>query len=296
MGNTASCSACENQTDVETQIAGTNSVQYDEHDAQPTVSEDAPLGLKGAAEAAPLFGGEVEQAKSAEEAKAEKPAEEVKEPAPEPQGQGESKDAAAAETAATVPGSLSITFELKGKLTEVKFTKRPIGFSFAPQKKGGCCAGKGETGKYVVSKIVSKDLKDVKVGMVIKKINDTEVTNKTEWVEFQEMMAIGAKPLEEAEAKAPAPTPGKTPEEAPMTDVTAAPAPVAEAAPATTPGADPAPAAEAAPAAAEAAPAAAAEPAPAAEAAPGSCSCSSRSTCTNSRSCSCCNSRMSWQN
>eukprot|EP00933_Yihiella_yeosuensis_P059587 TRINITY_DN6104_c0_g1_i4.p1 TRINITY_DN6104_c0_g1~~TRINITY_DN6104_c0_g1_i4.p1 ORF type:complete len:283 (-),score=135.36 TRINITY_DN6104_c0_g1_i4:187-1035(-) len=250
MGNSVGVPCCHiNDHAAQEFLVSPNSLALSEQPQEPKATEEAPS----------VLGGKVEEKEPAVEKAGDQPAEEAKEPVAEPQAQ---------------ELSLSITFELKGKLTEVKFAQKPLRFSFAPQKKGGCCAAKGETGKYVVTK-VSKDQKEVKVGMVFKKINDTEVPDKIEWVEFQELMALGAKPLPDAEAEAPAPAKKTAPDETPLTDVTSAsaapegtPRSALAAAPATAPETAPTSAAAEAQAAAEAAPAAAAEPAPAATAAP----------------------------
>jgi len=163
-----------------------------------------------------------------------KPVEAAKEPAQESAQEAVQEPVKEAVQEPVETDSLTITFELKGKTTDVKFEKRPLGFSFAAQRKGGCCSGGAETGKYVVTKVDKKGLKEVKVGMVIKRINDTEVPDKKEWVEFQEMMALAAKPLPEEEAASPAPAPTK-PEDAPMEDVTAKAPEAAPAAPETAP-------------------------------------------------------------
>eukprot|EP00933_Yihiella_yeosuensis_P051776 TRINITY_DN4974_c0_g1_i10.p1 TRINITY_DN4974_c0_g1~~TRINITY_DN4974_c0_g1_i10.p1 ORF type:complete len:324 (+),score=154.94 TRINITY_DN4974_c0_g1_i10:113-1084(+) len=139
--------------------------------------------------------------------------------------QEEVKEAVAAVEGTAEPAvapSMTVTFELKGKTTEVKFERRPLGFAFGPQKKTGCCSGGGETGKFIVLKIESKDLKDVKAGMIIKKINNVEIPDKKEWVELQELMAVSAKALPQAEESTP-----KTPEAA-STEVVAASAPEAK--------------------------------------------------------------------
>merc|ERR1711972_472656 len=91
-------------------------------------------------------------------------------------------DVTAAAAAALSP-SVVIIFEQGGKSTEVKLEKRPLGFEYGAQKAGGCCAA-APTGKFVVTKITNKDLKDVKVGMLIKKINDEEMPATMELGEF----------------------------------------------------------------------------------------------------------------
>ncbi|CAE8714418.1 unnamed protein product, partial [Polarella glacialis] len=74
---------------------------------------------------------------------------------------------------------VTFTFDLNGKISEHKFVKLPPGFSHGPQAKPGCCAS-GDTGKWVVSKVdpTNPQVKDVKLGMVIVKINGTEVGTK----------------------------------------------------------------------------------------------------------------------
>jgi len=106
-------------------------------------------------------------------------------------------DVTAAAAAAAAGPSVVIIFEQGGKSTEVKLEKRPLGFEYGAQKAGGCCAA-APTGKFVVTKITNKDLKDMKVGMLIKKINDEEVPATMELGEFKEKIEMAAKTLPEA--------------------------------------------------------------------------------------------------
>eukprot|EP00441_Pelagodinium_beii_P039812 CAMPEP_0197648404 /NCGR_PEP_ID=MMETSP1338-20131121/27733_1 /TAXON_ID=43686 ORGANISM="Pelagodinium beii, Strain RCC1491" /NCGR_SAMPLE_ID=MMETSP1338 /ASSEMBLY_ACC=CAM_ASM_000754 /LENGTH=210 /DNA_ID=CAMNT_0043222393 /DNA_START=66 /DNA_END=698 /DNA_ORIENTATION=+ len=93
--------------------------------------------------------------------------------------------------------SVTLVFEQAGKTTEVKFTKRTLGFEYGAQKAGGCCAA-APTGKFVVTKVTNPELKDVKVGMLIKKINEEEVPATMELGEFKEKLTVAVKTLPEA--------------------------------------------------------------------------------------------------
>eukprot|EP00441_Pelagodinium_beii_P046591 CAMPEP_0197622938 /NCGR_PEP_ID=MMETSP1338-20131121/3041_1 /TAXON_ID=43686 ORGANISM="Pelagodinium beii, Strain RCC1491" /NCGR_SAMPLE_ID=MMETSP1338 /ASSEMBLY_ACC=CAM_ASM_000754 /LENGTH=210 /DNA_ID=CAMNT_0043192729 /DNA_START=57 /DNA_END=689 /DNA_ORIENTATION=- len=105
-------------------------------------------------------------------------------------------DVTAAAAAAMGP-TVTLVFEQAGKTTEVKFTKRTLGFEYGAQKAGGCCAA-APTGKFVVTKVTNPELKDVKAGMLIKKINEEEVPATMELGEFKEKLAVAVKTLPEA--------------------------------------------------------------------------------------------------
>eukprot|EP00930_Biecheleria_cincta_P083547 TRINITY_DN73102_c0_g1_i1.p1 TRINITY_DN73102_c0_g1~~TRINITY_DN73102_c0_g1_i1.p1 ORF type:complete len:235 (-),score=72.75 TRINITY_DN73102_c0_g1_i1:464-1087(-) len=102
---------------------------------------------------------------------------------------------AAAETPS--PQSLTVVFEQGGKLTDVKFEKRPLGFEVTEARKGGCCIA-ASSGKCAVGKVTNADLKAVKVGMVIKKIGDRDVPASKDLSDLKEMLTTAEKTLSEA--------------------------------------------------------------------------------------------------
>eukprot|EP00933_Yihiella_yeosuensis_P075211 TRINITY_DN84469_c0_g1_i1.p1 TRINITY_DN84469_c0_g1~~TRINITY_DN84469_c0_g1_i1.p1 ORF type:complete len:255 (-),score=59.83 TRINITY_DN84469_c0_g1_i1:177-941(-) len=102
-------------------------------------------------------------------------------------------------TSASDP-AITITFEIKGKTSVLRIDKRPLGFTVGAQKKGWCCSGGTTTGKYVVTKVDKNRMKDVKVGMIVKKVNGAEVPEWQEgWVEFQELLRVAEKRLPEVD-------------------------------------------------------------------------------------------------
>jgi len=91
--------------------------------------------------------------------------------------------------AAATP-SLPIVFEHHGKLTEVSFEKRPLGFEF-----GGKFVA--PSGKFVITKVVRPELRDVvKLGMLIKKVGD-ETTANLEFQDFAALLDVATGPLPE---------------------------------------------------------------------------------------------------
>lgn len=127
------------------------------------------------------------------------------EPAKDPTAAGGSEASAAQValtdiTASTEPPpsqSLVVVFEQGGKQTDVKIEKRPLGFEVTEARKGGCCIA-APSGKFAVAKVTNADLKDVKVGMVIKKIGDQDVTASRDLAELKEILASAEKTLPEA--------------------------------------------------------------------------------------------------
>merc|ERR1712137_581944 len=84
---------------------------------------------------------------------------------------------------------------------EVKFDKRfnsmqPLGFAYGFADPPGCCTS-AKPGKYKVTKVTNKDLTDVKVDMLIKKINGDVVTEKMEIGELRQMIDAAVKTLPE---------------------------------------------------------------------------------------------------
>eukprot|EP00930_Biecheleria_cincta_P029004 TRINITY_DN20180_c0_g1_i1.p1 TRINITY_DN20180_c0_g1~~TRINITY_DN20180_c0_g1_i1.p1 ORF type:complete len:282 (-),score=70.89 TRINITY_DN20180_c0_g1_i1:263-1108(-) len=91
---------------------------------------------------------------------------------------------------AAVTPSLPIVFEHQGKLTEVRFEKRPLGFEF-----GGKFVA--PSGKFVITNVVRPELKDVvKLGMLIKKVGD-ETTANLVFQDFAALLEVASKPLPE---------------------------------------------------------------------------------------------------
>ncbi|CAE8603313.1 unnamed protein product, partial [Polarella glacialis] len=109
-------------------------------------------------------------------------------------------DLKVAAAATARPTSVTITFErgLEEDLTVI-FTKRPLGFEYGPQAKGGCCAA-GSSGKWAVTKITAgvEQVKALKVGDVILKIDGVAVDTKKDKPEFDELIKKTVMMLPEA--------------------------------------------------------------------------------------------------
>ncbi|CAE8658211.1 unnamed protein product, partial [Polarella glacialis] len=101
--------------------------------------------------------------------------------------------------AAAVASSVTMTFEQNGKPLDVTFTKRPLGFVYGPQAKPSCCAT-GSSGKWVVTNITAgnEQVKEVRLGAVILKINGVEVGTNKDKPEFDELIKSTVVVLPEA--------------------------------------------------------------------------------------------------
>jgi len=182
---------------VEASSEAASSVAEKVQEKAEKVVEDAKSGklaedVKEAATAA------VEQAQQVvEDAKSGKLAEDVQAAAEAAKEQLAAAAASATATAATVSDtvvaaagpeapSLIMTFEYKGKTVEQKWENRPIGIELGA-KPAGCCSG-SPPGKFVVKKVVDANLKDIKVGMLIQKLDGQDVKPATEWPEFKAML------------------------------------------------------------------------------------------------------------
>jgi len=97
------------------------------------------------------------------------------------------------------PALLLVTFEAKatGKETELSFKSQPLPFEVKPEAKGGCCA-KGNTGRIEVKKVDPKKAQeyyDLKAGMLIKRIDGSELQKDQDWPEFQKLLDLKVKGL-----------------------------------------------------------------------------------------------------
>jgi len=94
-----------------------------------------------------------------------------------------------------------VTFEAKGtgKETELVFDTRPLPFNCkAESKSKWCCAGK--SGRFAVQKVDPKKAEqyyDLKPGMLIKKLDGTELPIDLDWPEFQELLTTKTSQLKE---------------------------------------------------------------------------------------------------
>lgn len=95
---------------------------------------------------------------------------------------------------------VTITFQQASKTLEVQFEKQNLGFHYRAQHKGSCCTGQKPTGKFVVAKVDAKNLalKDLKVGMLITKVNGKEIPANTDYNAFHALVTTAAKDLPEA--------------------------------------------------------------------------------------------------
>ncbi|CAE8731765.1 unnamed protein product [Polarella glacialis] len=111
------------------------------------------------------------------------------------------------ELAAAVATSVTITFEQPMPMDKI-FTKRPLGFEYGPQAKDGCCAS-GSSGRWAVTKITAPELRELrqmgdeqvkplKIGAVIVKINGVAVGTKKDKPEFDELIKKSIAMLPEA--------------------------------------------------------------------------------------------------
>lgn len=97
------------------------------------------------------------------------------------------------------PRKLVVTFEAKGtgKETELVFDTQPLPFNCKAESKG-CCAGK--SGRFAIKKVDQKKAEqyyDLKPGMLIKKLDGTELPIDLDWPEFQKLLATKTSQLKE---------------------------------------------------------------------------------------------------
>eukprot|EP00933_Yihiella_yeosuensis_P060533 TRINITY_DN63293_c0_g1_i1.p1 TRINITY_DN63293_c0_g1~~TRINITY_DN63293_c0_g1_i1.p1 ORF type:complete len:228 (+),score=79.80 TRINITY_DN63293_c0_g1_i1:82-765(+) len=102
--------------------------------------------------------------------------------------------------AEAVAGEFTVHLQQKGgEEKEIKFTSRPLGIGFGPQKTpAGCCSGGKDTGKIVVTRYENyPNLKDVKMGMIFTKVNGVPVPESIEMTDFRDLMKKGSENLPE---------------------------------------------------------------------------------------------------
>eukprot|EP00933_Yihiella_yeosuensis_P053418 TRINITY_DN5164_c0_g6_i1.p2 TRINITY_DN5164_c0_g6~~TRINITY_DN5164_c0_g6_i1.p2 ORF type:complete len:227 (-),score=68.71 TRINITY_DN5164_c0_g6_i1:86-766(-) len=225
MGNSAACSACSANE------AGADSVETSkpmDQGSEEQVPKDFKLGPEKAAgplqEAKDAVAGVIEKVEEAVapiketvgEAVAEvkkdleevaaKAQEEVNDIVEAVEEKAEAASAAVQEAVATAVPALApevpvfiLTVELNNETHDVKFEQRPLGFTYAPESKpgGGCCGGKKPTGRFIIARL-DKPLQEIKVGMIIRKINGVEVAPDTEFADLQAQMLAAAKVLPES--------------------------------------------------------------------------------------------------
>eukprot|EP00931_Biecheleriopsis_adriatica_P030947 TRINITY_DN18183_c0_g3_i1.p1 TRINITY_DN18183_c0_g3~~TRINITY_DN18183_c0_g3_i1.p1 ORF type:complete len:374 (+),score=78.21 TRINITY_DN18183_c0_g3_i1:82-1203(+) len=83
--------------------------------------------------------------------------------------------------------SLIVTFEFQGKTFEQKWEHRPLGLELGAAPPSGCCSG-APPGKFVVTKVSDANLKNIKVGALVKQVDGEDVKPLMEWPDFKAML------------------------------------------------------------------------------------------------------------